>query len=214
MLDQLERLQSPTGGWEVIAVDNGSSDDSLKIMTERAKRLRMTVLSEPRRGKNVALNTALPLANGDIIAFTDDDIILSPDWLVCIERIAAQQPDYDIFGGPIYPVWENPRQIGSCETLLKAFWAGPIFRRDRSRTDMSKHLLALATGYGVAGCPLPRSRPPGGSGCKPIALYIEVLVAGYFGKRSRVTTRDTTMPRPSSFPLLLIPRLLASARST
>ena len=44
MLDQLERLQPPTGGWEVIAVDNGSSDDSLKIMTERAKRLRMTVL--------------------------------------------------------------------------------------------------------------------------------------------------------------------------
>ena len=132
MLDQLERLQPPTGGWEVIAVDNGSSDDSLKIMTERAKRLRMTVLSEPRRGKNVALNTALPLANGDIIAFTDDDIILSPDWLVCIERIAAQQPEYDIFGGPIYPVWEKPAPDWVLRNAPKGFlgWAdfpeGPI----------------------------------------------------------------------------------------
>jgi L-malate glycosyltransferase len=132
MLDQLERLQPPTGGWEVIAVDNGSSDDSLKIMTERAKRLRMTVLSEPRRGKNVALNAALPLANGDIIAFTDDDIILSPDWLVCIEKIAAQQPEYDIFGGPIYPVWEKPAPDWVLRNAPKGFlgWTdfpeGPI----------------------------------------------------------------------------------------
>jgi GT2 family glycosyltransferase len=136
MLDQLERLRAPSGGWEVIAVDNGSVDKSQSILTERVPRLPMRVVSEPRHGKNVALNTALPLAQGDIIAFTDDDILLSTDWLVCIERIANEKPNYDIFGGPIYPVWEKPPPSWVLEGVPKfylgwtSFPEGPIDARE------------------------------------------------------------------------------------
>jgi glycosyltransferase involved in cell wall biosynthesis len=108
MLDTLERLEAPAGGWNVVAVDNGSTDDSTKLLNQRVANLPMTVISEPRRGKNVALNVGLKFVEGDIVALTDDDVILSPDWLISIEQIATQQPDYDIFGGAIVPVWEEP----------------------------------------------------------------------------------------------------------
>jgi glycosyltransferase involved in cell wall biosynthesis len=108
MLATLEALRSPSDGWKVIAVDNGSIDDSLNILEQHAGRIPMTVLSEPRRGKNIALNAALALAEGDIFAFTDDDIILPRDWLVSIESVATARAEYDIFGGAIYPIWEAP----------------------------------------------------------------------------------------------------------
>jgi hypothetical protein len=108
MLATLGALTSPSEGWKVVAVDNGSTDDSLNILEQHAGGMPMTVLREPRRGKNIALNTGLALAEGDIIAFTDDDIILPRDWLVSIESVAASRAEYDIFGGAIYPIWEEP----------------------------------------------------------------------------------------------------------
>jgi glycosyltransferase involved in cell wall biosynthesis len=108
MLDSLERLESPTGGWKVVAVDNGSDDNSLRLLEGRTGKLPMTLISEPRRGKNIALNTGLAHIDGEIVAFTDDDVILPTDWLIAIEKVAKRNPDYDIFGGAIYPVWEEP----------------------------------------------------------------------------------------------------------
>jgi glycosyltransferase involved in cell wall biosynthesis len=108
MLDTLQRLEPPTGGWKVIAVDNGSEDDSLRILKERAVKLPMMVLCEPRRGQNIARNAGLVHIKSEIVAMTDDDVILPPDWLTTIESVAEQRVDYDIFGGAIYPVWEQP----------------------------------------------------------------------------------------------------------
>lgn len=92
----------------MVAVDNGSTDDSLRILEQRTAQLPMTVVSEPRRGKNTALNAGLAFIEGDIVALTDDDVILPPDWLVAIDKAAASNPDHDIFGGAIAPVWEVP----------------------------------------------------------------------------------------------------------
>jgi glycosyltransferase involved in cell wall biosynthesis len=108
MLDALEHLTPPSGGWKIVAVDNGSTDHSFRVLQQRAEKLPMMVVSEPRRGKNIALNTGLALVEGEIVALTDDDIILPVDWLVSIEKIAAQKADFDIFGGAIYPIWGAP----------------------------------------------------------------------------------------------------------
>src|ERR1700682_4970966 len=102
MLDTLERLEPPVGGWKIVGVDNGSDDDSLRILEARAAHLPMTVLSEPRRGKNIALKAGLAFVEGDIVALTDDDVLLPSQWLVAIESVAAKETAYDIFGGAIY----------------------------------------------------------------------------------------------------------------
>src|ERR1700730_3450779 len=132
MLDPLERLETPAGGWKVVAVDNGSTDDSAKLLKQRAANLPMTVISEPRRGKNAALNAGLAFVEGGIVALTDDDVILPPDWLVSIERVAKQQPEYDIFGGAIVPVWEESPPSWLLRCAPQGAWAltnfpeGPI----------------------------------------------------------------------------------------
>ena len=61
----------------------------------------------PIVGVNVG-RLGLAFVEGDIVALTDDDIILSADWLTMIEKIACRQTEFDIFGGPIFPVWEQP----------------------------------------------------------------------------------------------------------
>jgi GT2 family glycosyltransferase len=126
-LDALERLAAPSGGWKLIAVDNGSDDDSLRLLTARTGKLPITVLSEPRRGKNTALNAALAHVEGDIVALTDDDVILPEDWLVAIERAAAQNPGYDIFGGAIDPVWEDEAPDWVLRCVPKGFYSWTDF---------------------------------------------------------------------------------------
>jgi glycosyltransferase involved in cell wall biosynthesis len=121
MLGTLGALASPSDGWKVVAVDNGSTDDSLNILEQHTRKIPMMVVKEPRRGKNIALNTGLALVEGDIIAFTDDDIILPRDWLVSIENVAAARAEYDIFGGAIYPVWEEPPPAWVFECVPKYF---------------------------------------------------------------------------------------------
>ena len=127
MIDTLEQLESPAEGWKVVAVDNGSIDNSLRILESRAARLPMTVLREPRRGKNIALSAGLALSEGDIVALTDDDVILPRNWLVAIEKVAAEQNAYDIFGGAIYPVWERSPPDWILRCVEKGFFAWTDF---------------------------------------------------------------------------------------
>jgi glycosyltransferase involved in cell wall biosynthesis len=103
-------LVAPPGGYRLIVVDNGSTDQTRAIVESFQDRLPVTYLFEPRAGKNVALNTALGVAlqqaSTDLLVFTDDDATPVPQWLAELARAAVQQPDYALFGGAIVPDWE------------------------------------------------------------------------------------------------------------
>ena len=108
MLEQtLESLanQKSTGlQWEVIVVDNGSEDSTAAVLCRAGSRLPLVALDEPRLGKNVALNRAVPLAQGRLLAFTDDDITADGDWLAELHRASLRWPEDSIFGGRIEPL--------------------------------------------------------------------------------------------------------------
>jgi glycosyltransferase involved in cell wall biosynthesis len=108
MLDALEALDEPAGGWKLIAVDNGSTDETAHLLRQRQTRLPLSLVSEPRRGKNFGLNTGLESIEGDLVVLTDDDVIPRKDWLVSTRRLVEEQPDFDIFGGAIRPAWPSP----------------------------------------------------------------------------------------------------------
>ena len=108
MLEAFCRLEIPEGGWEIIAVDNASTDHTADIIKCYVDKLPIIYLYERRPGKNNALNLGLPLAKGELIVFTDDDIIPLQDWLIILNRCASDHPDYTIFGGVIRPNW--PRE--------------------------------------------------------------------------------------------------------
>ena len=108
MLEALTRVQSPEGGWRLVAADNGSDDGSAALIQSFRERLPLVIVDEPEGGKNRALNAALRVAEGDLYVFTDDDVVPHEDWLVQIRRAAEDQRDYAIFGGVIQPYWQRP----------------------------------------------------------------------------------------------------------
>lgn len=78
MLDTLRSLEAqrpPNGGFEVVVVDNGSSDGTSDAVEERiaTSPLRLTLLAEPREGPSPARNTGLTAASGEIVLFLGDD---------------------------------------------------------------------------------------------------------------------------------------------
>jgi glucosyl-dolichyl phosphate glucuronosyltransferase len=103
--------------YEVIVVDNGSTDDSRHIIqTAQRQSARVRYLYEPRLGLSVARNAGTAQAWGDIVCFGDDDAVAAPDFvrevLSCFQdpqvtcvggKIVAAWPD----GGP--PEWFAPR---------------------------------------------------------------------------------------------------------
>lgn len=156
MLDSFARLQSPPGGWRLIAVDNASSDRSGDVMRSYADQLPITVLSEPRKGKTVALNRALKLAEGDLFVFTDDDVIVLPDWLVKWRDVADALPDFDLFAGRIRPLWpyEPPRGLLNCVNVNVLYAShegveeGPCSAACMHGPNMAVRAAALGDGIG------------------------------------------------------------------
>lgn len=106
-LDNFATLSVPEGGWELIAVDNGSTDKTGDLLHSYKDRLPIKVLSEPAKGKNKALNTALKHVTGDFLIFTDDDILVDQDWLVQWRAVADVQSDYALFAGATLPQWPS-----------------------------------------------------------------------------------------------------------
>jgi glucosyl-dolichyl phosphate glucuronosyltransferase len=69
--------------WEVLVVDNKSSDQTREVVEEFCHRYpgRFRYLLESRQGKSNALNAGIREAQADILAFMDDDVTVEPTWL-------------------------------------------------------------------------------------------------------------------------------------
>ena len=111
MLSGLNRLTLPREtSCEVIIVDNNSNDDT-RSTVEAITRKRpgfFKYIFEARQGKSFALNKGISIAQGDIIAFTDDDVELDTEWLVEIIRV-FESYDCAAVGGRTVPVWNSPK---------------------------------------------------------------------------------------------------------
>ncbi len=82
-LDAFLKAEVPPG-WsvELLLVDNGSTDATAEVIQSfRPESIRVRDLSMPARGKSRALNLAIAEAEGEILAFTDDDVRPAHDWL-------------------------------------------------------------------------------------------------------------------------------------
>lgn len=107
-LDSFCAMETPVGGYKLVIIDNASTDGTVDIVRTYMDRLPITLLFQPKPGKNRALNLGLEHIEGDLLVFTDDDVIVTPDWLVQWRRAADQFPESDIYSGSIKPHWRKP----------------------------------------------------------------------------------------------------------
>ena len=100
------------GPWEVIVVDNNSTDDTRLVVEEagHAFPVELRYLVEREQGRSPALNTGILAARGEIIATTDDDVRVPPDWLDRASE-GLRRLDCDYVGGRVLPIWGGERPV-------------------------------------------------------------------------------------------------------
>ena len=107
-LEQFTHLEPPNGfDWELLVVDNNSTDETPAVLEEFTARLPLRPLREPLPGKSNAANRAVREARGEYILWTDDDVLIEPDWVRQYVGAFRSHPDADVFGGRIDPWFEG-----------------------------------------------------------------------------------------------------------
>jgi len=107
----------PAEHFEVIVVDNGSSDATAEI----AQRWGARVLAEPRKGVARARQAGFEAAQGEIIASTDSDTIVPPFWL---DRILTHFQGDPALGGVYGPVcWSDGQLLPRLCLRYPVTWA-------------------------------------------------------------------------------------------
>jgi len=82
-ISSLLRQSYPRENFEVIMIDNNSTDLSVEIVRHYPL---IHLLSEKKQGAYAARNRGIRQARGEIIAFTDSDCAVAPDWLQNIAK--------------------------------------------------------------------------------------------------------------------------------
>jgi len=149
-LQSIRRLQSPANvGWELILVDNNSTDGTAAMVRAFAATSDVTVryVFEPIQGLSHARNVGISSAIGEIIAFTDDDVLVDPNWL-CELQAAFDCFDCAGVGGKIVPLWNAPKPSWLRLTGPYSLRTGAIVNFDHG--DVAHQLVCAAFGANMA----------------------------------------------------------------
>ncbi|WP_197231704.1 glycosyltransferase [Novipirellula artificiosorum] len=108
----LERLcEINTDGrfsWELILVNNHSTDDTAQVIDDFSGLLPIVSLFEPVQGLTPCRNRAVAEASGDYVVWTDNDVLVCKNWLVSYVDAFEAEPEVAFFGGAIEPWFEPP----------------------------------------------------------------------------------------------------------
>jgi len=119
-LESLERQSLARGLFEVLVVDNASTDSTSTVVAECAARAKIDIRSvrEAELGLDAARNRGLREAAGQIVAFLDDDARARHDWAAEILK-GFERHDAPIQGGRVDLLWESPRPVWFSDVLLR-----------------------------------------------------------------------------------------------
>lgn len=131
----IEALRTQTGevAYEIVVVDNNSTDATREVVLRLAAAdARVKYAHEPRQGLSYGRNTGIDVARAPIVAFTDDDVRVAPDWIAEIRHAFDDHPNVHYVGGRVLPQWVEPPPAW----LTSAHWS-PLALQDYGGAPMT-----------------------------------------------------------------------------
>ena len=113
-LRSLEAMAVPAASsWELLVVDNNSSDNTRAVALEFAQHsgLALRYIFEPQAGLCRARNRGVREARGEILAFTDDDCVADHNWIKTIWEEFVNDPELAMLGGSFFNYSSSDRPI-------------------------------------------------------------------------------------------------------
>jgi len=117
LLESLSVQKAEGLHWEVLVIDNGSTDKTASVV-EAIKSdyaVPLKYVYEKRLGLHSGRNRGAMEANGTVVAFLDDDMLVDEHWIQGAKPILEGQAS--LVGGRILPLWESPPPV-----WIKAFY--------------------------------------------------------------------------------------------
>lgn len=121
-------LNQSFSDFEVILVDDGSSDDSGTIAdTWAAKDNRIVVVHQANQGLSEARNTGIEIAKGEYITFVDSDDFIGEDTYTALMDVLENNPDYDFLEYSVVEYYNAPFQrhlhlVDKVYNDTKSYW--------------------------------------------------------------------------------------------
>ncbi len=108
-LRQLELQDLPADKYEVIVVDNNSTDNTREIAEQFTSRTaNFQYVFEPIQGVSRARNRGYEEAKGEYLVYVDDDVLVEKGHLSAVDSVVTRF-DPDIIGGPLYPQYMDSK---------------------------------------------------------------------------------------------------------
>jgi len=106
-IDCIERQTVSHDLYEVLVIDNNSTDDTQAVLAAKSKTYsNLRIFSQSKKGAAATRNVGIREATGEIILFIDDDIYADPDLVEAHLRFHEQNPNASIIGEIISP-WDH-----------------------------------------------------------------------------------------------------------
>lgn len=121
--------------WEVVVVDNHSTDGTRQTVESAIENLglNITYVREDRLSFTVARHAGSSAARGKYLLYIDDDVTVEKEWLAAIVNAFEQDPQCGMAGGPVRPAYEAPPP--EWVSLMDPIWLS-LFDLGNASTDV------------------------------------------------------------------------------
>jgi glucosyl-dolichyl phosphate glucuronosyltransferase len=109
-LVDLVRQDYPAGHWEILVIDNNSTDDTAAVVAAFASQNPAPRhVIETEQGLDHGRNRAIEEARGELLVLIDDDVLMGPDWLNQLTAPFSPQDSgrIGVVGGEVIPIFPD-----------------------------------------------------------------------------------------------------------
>jgi len=136
-IGSLEAQTYPHELIQVVAVDDGSTDESLARLQrwQRESKLEIVVLTKENGGQSTARNLGLDHATGEWVTFTDPDDTVSANYFQRCASFLHEHPETDMVATKLFVLDDETGKVVNSHPLRSLFRDGDTARRLKDHSD-------------------------------------------------------------------------------